>query len=110
MLAAAGQLPWRLTDGRRSIRLDGSSRVRTNSSEIVRELALAGGGIALRSLWDVGEALAAGLLQRVLPDWEGASELGLYAVHPRSAVATPAVDAFVAFLKERLMPAPWEPA
>jgi DNA-binding transcriptional LysR family regulator len=108
LLAATGQLPWRLTDGRRSTRLDGVSRIRTNSSEIVRELALAGGGIALRSLWDVGGALAAGLLQRVLPNWEGSSDLALYAVHPRSAVATPAVDAFVAFLKERLTPMPWE--
>lgn len=109
LLAADGQWPWRLVGpaaARRAV--DGTSHVRTNSSEVVRELALTGIGIALRSLWDVGDALAAGTLVRVLPEWEGPDDLAIWAVHPRAAAVPPAVTAFVAFLKEAIDPAAWE--
>ena len=67
LLAATGQLPWRLIGPEGPVDFDGVSDVRTNSSELVRELALSGGGIALRSLWDVDRLLADGGLVRVLP-------------------------------------------
>lgn len=108
LLAATGQMPWRLVNGSRRQTVEGHSHVRTNSSEIVRELALAGVGIALRSLWDVSDALAAGHLVPVLPGWEGPADLGIYALHPRSPTVPPAVIAFVDFLKRSLDPAPWE--
>lgn len=108
LLAAAGQLPWRLTDGRQRIQVDGTSYVRTNSSEIVRELAIAGIGVALRSLWDVGDILAAGGLVRVLPGWEGPRDLGIYAVHPRTPITSAAAEAFIGFLRDQLTPARWE--
>lgn len=102
LLAATGQMPWRLvSDGRRAS-VDRPSAVVTNSSEIVRELALTGVGIALRSLWDVGEALESGALVRVLADWEGSADVGIYAVHPRAPIVLPAATAFVAFLREVL--------
>ncbi|MEH3038248.1 MAG: LysR family transcriptional regulator [Sphingomonas adhaesiva] len=109
LLAADGQWPWRLVgpDGQRRA-VDGISHVRTNSSEVVRELALTGVGIALRSLWDVGEALSNGTLVRVLPDWEGPDDLAIWAVHPRAAAIPPAVTAFVAFLTETIDPEAWE--
>ncbi|MEI9852512.1 MAG: LysR substrate-binding domain-containing protein [Sphingomonas sp.] len=53
LIAANGQLPWRLENGGQLCTVEGRSHVRTNSSEIVRELALQGVGIALRSLWDI---------------------------------------------------------
>ena len=52
LLAADGQMPWRLVGPKGPVTVEGRSHVRTNSSEVVRELALAGGGVALRSLWD----------------------------------------------------------
>jgi DNA-binding transcriptional LysR family regulator len=107
LLAADGQMPWLLVRGRERRQVDRASHVRTNSSEIVRELALTGVGIALRSVWDVGEALGTGALRRVLPDWEGTTDVGIYAVHPRAPLVPPAVMAFVAFLRARLDPAPW---
>jgi len=73
LLAATGQMPWRLVSGTRRATIEQPSAVITNSSEIVRELALTGVGIALRSLWDVGETLARGDLVRILPDWEGST-------------------------------------
>ena len=107
LLAADGQLPWRLVNGRARKLIDGHSHVRTNSSEIVRELALTGVGIALRSLWDVGDLIAEGSLIRVLDSWEGPADLAVHAVHPRAAGRPAAVDAFIAFLRETFRDASW---
>lgn len=106
LLAADGQLPWTLLrPGKRAL-IEGISHVRTDSSEIVRELVLAGVGIALRSLWDVGTALGDGRLIRLLPEWEGARDLAIHALYV--AQPRPAVTAFVDFLADRFSPPPWE--
>lgn len=114
LLAATGQFPWRLSgadenSGARTVAIDGTSRVRTNSSEVVRELCIAGVGIALRSLWDVSADLAAGRLVRILPDCEGSADVGIYAVSPRRTEIAPAVRAFTDFLEGLYGPVPpWE--
>ncbi|WP_293877376.1 MULTISPECIES: LysR family transcriptional regulator [unclassified Sphingomonas] len=108
LLAAAGQMPWRLVAGGRTLQVERDSHVRTNSSEMVRELAIGGVGIALRSLWDVGDALRDGRLVRVLPGWEGSQDVGIYAVHLRSPAVPPAVAAFVAFLRGVVDEAAWD--
>lgn len=108
LLAAEGQLPWQLVNGAHTAIVAGTSHVRTNSSELVRELALAGVGIALRSLWDVDAALADGRLVRICAPWEGSHDVGIYVVHPRAAIVPPAVAAFVACLRERLDTAAWD--
>lgn len=110
LLAADGQLPWRLINGRARKQVDGRSHVRTNSSEIVRELALSGVGVALRSLWDVGELLGQGQLVRVLEGWEGPPDLAVYAVHPRAGGSPAVVAAFIAFFQDRFRNAPWNKA
>ena len=107
LLAAAGQMPWRLVGDGKAVQIARDSHVRSNSSEMVRELALGGVGIALRSLWDVGNALGDGRLVRVLPAWEGSQDVGIYAVHLRSAAVPAAVSAFVAFLRDTIDPAAW---
>ena len=99
LLAASGQLPWRLEGPSGPVTLSDESRVQTNSSEVVRELTLAGAGIALRSLWDVDQDIAAGRLVRVLSAYEGSSSAGIYAVHPRSALVPAKVTAFIAYLQ-----------
>ncbi|AKJ28742.1 LysR substrate-binding domain-containing protein [Caldimonas brevitalea] len=65
---------WRLTPlGRKrdarpvTVRVQGP--LSSNSGEVVRDWALAGHGIMLRSLWDVHEALAAGRLVQLLPGY-----------------------------------------
>jgi DNA-binding transcriptional LysR family regulator len=108
ILAASGQLPWRITGPDGPVVIEGRSHVRTNSSEVVRELAIAGAGIALRSLWDVTAELAAGTLQRLLPAFSGGREVGIYAVHPMMPKAPPAMTAFIAFLTDLFDPPPWE--
>jgi len=103
------QLIWRLGIDGREVLVSGESVVRTNSSEVVRELTVAGVGISLRSLWDVSGELAAGRLVRVLPQVEGSLDVGVWAVRPRAAFTPPAVEAFVAHLRDTLGPTPpWE--
>ncbi len=109
LLAAEGQMPWRLAGPSGPITVEGRSHVRTNSSELVRELTLAGGGIALRSLWDIADALERGKVRQILPDHEGSADVGLYAVHLPQANPPRALTAFVEFLVGLYAPTPpWE--
>jgi DNA-binding transcriptional LysR family regulator len=108
LLAADGQLPWRLESGEGIRTVEGRSHVRTNSSEIVRELALCGGGIALRSLWDIHLELEAGKLVPLLPTWRAPGDLCIYALYPRSPAITAATTAFVSFLRELIDPTRWD--
>ena len=108
LIAADGQLPWRLENGTRRHVVEGRSHIRTNSSEIVRELAISGVGIALRSLWDIDLALKAGKLVPVLPGWEAPTDLAIYALQQKTPMQSAAVIAFVDFLKDLLDPPPWD--
>lgn len=109
VLAAVGQFPWRLVGPAGPCTFEGESHVRTNSSEVVRELAIGGDGIALRSTWDVADDLRARRLVRVLRDYEGASNVGVYAVRAPSDLVPPTVRAFVEFLERLYAPVPpWE--
>jgi DNA-binding transcriptional LysR family regulator len=110
LLAADGQWPWRLVSRRQSRVIEGRSHVATNSSETVREMAIAGIGIALRSMWDVSDELRDGRLIRLLPDWGGPPDLGVYAIHVRVPQPSAAIHAFVDFLKRAFDPAPWDEA
>ncbi|HCW49341.1 MAG TPA: LysR family transcriptional regulator, partial [Brevundimonas sp.] len=74
------------------------SRVRTNSSEVARELALAGAGVALRSTWDVGDELRDGRLKVVLPQYAGSSDVAIFALTAGRARAETRVRAFIDFL------------
>ena len=105
-LAADGQSPWRLSGVDGPVLFEPRSVVRTNSSEVVRELALAGMGIALRSLWDVHGDLAAGRLVRVLPQWQGQTDVHIHAVTLPGPAPAARVSAFVSYLAALYQPAP----
>jgi len=102
LLATSAQLPWHLDGPEGTVILNGRSFVQTNSSEVVRELALGGCGIALRSLWDVSRELEAGELVRVLPQYRGSDDVGIYAVHAMAPAVPARVKAFVDHLAEHL--------
>ncbi|QZP07606.1 LysR family transcriptional regulator [Caenibius sp. WL] len=108
LIAADGQWPWRLENGPLRRVVDGKSHVRTNSSEIVRELAICGVGIALRSLWDIDSALKSGALVPVLSEWQAPPDLAIYALHQKTPIPSAAVMAFIDFLKDILDPPPWD--
>lgn len=73
----------------------------SNDGETAVRWALAGHGVLLRSLWDVGPELAAGRLRRVLPGWQSAPA-DVYALYPERMHLSAKVRAFVDFLAGRL--------
>jgi DNA-binding transcriptional LysR family regulator len=108
LLAADGQMPWALDGPGGPVSFAGASAVRTNSSEVVREMAIGGAGIALRSLWDVAPALASGALVQVLPQWQGARGAGVYLVHPPAPRVPAVVRALIAYMQGLFADgAPW---
>ncbi|MDF8334614.1 LysR family transcriptional regulator [Novosphingobium cyanobacteriorum] len=102
LLATESQLPWQLDGPEGTVIHHGQSHIRTNSSEVVRELALGGCGIALRSLWDVGDALQGGALRRVLPTYEGSQDVGIFAVHAAAPSVPSRVRAVIDHLCSRM--------
>ena len=106
LLTASHQTPWRLQGPKGIELIHATSLVRTNSSEVVRELALSGLGIALRSYWDIAGDLTAGRLRRVLPLWQGDTGVGIFAIQPRSALPPIAVRHFVDYLAALYTPRP----
>jgi len=109
LLAADHQFPWRLEGPDGPVSFDAVSAVRTNSSEVARELTIAGLGIALRSTWDVGPALRDGSLVRILADIGGASDVAIYAVQPRGSAEAPNARAFVDHFRALFSPVPpWD--
>ena len=75
-----------------------------NNSETLRELALADCGIALMPDFSASQALAAGTLRRVLPDWRSVGAFGgqIYAIRPYSVHVPRAVQLLVAHLRETM--------
>ncbi|MBC2667192.1 LysR family transcriptional regulator, partial [Novosphingobium flavum] len=102
LLATERQLPWHLDGPEGTVIHHGRSAVRTNSSEVVRELAVGGCGIALRSIWDVADMLASGALRRILPAWRGSREVGIFAVHPPAPALPARVRALMDHLQDGL--------
>ncbi|WP_337269221.1 LysR family transcriptional regulator [Oryzifoliimicrobium ureilyticus] len=79
----------------------------SNDGSVIRDWALAGQGIMMRSEWSVAEDLAAGRLQEVLPAWQLPSAdivAMLGSRHGRTARST----AFLAMLRQSLKPPPWQ--
>jgi DNA-binding transcriptional LysR family regulator len=67
-----GVAPWALSgpDGRTAT-VAAVPRLRVDNGDTVHDWCLAGHGIMMRSIVDMGRDLAAGRLERVLPDWDG---------------------------------------
>ena len=81
----------------------------SNDGAVIREWALAGQGIMIRSEWNVAEDLAVGRLRQVLPNWklppaDIVAMLG--SRHGRSARTA----AFLTMLRQALKPPPWQAA
>lgn len=72
-----------------------------NNSEVLREVAIAGLGVAVAPDFSVQSALRTGQLVQVLPDWRPVGIFGdrIYAIRPYSPHVPQAVQVFVAFLR-----------
>ena len=70
-----------------------------NDGAVLHEWALAGQGLAWRSLWEVGRDLKEGRLASVLDAWQ-AAPMGIYAVFPQRRYLPLRVRLFIDALKE----------
>lgn len=68
---------------------------------MTHQFALEGAGLAIKSIWDVEEDIAAGRLEIVLPDMPLPAST-IQAVYPHSRHAAAKVRLCVAYLAERL--------
>lgn len=79
--------------------------LRANDSEALLRAVRDGLGIALLPTWVAGEAVRAGQLTLLLPEWEAAIGPGpapaIWGVFPPKKVVPPKVRAFLAFLESR---------
>lgn len=82
----------------------------SNDGEVVRNWAIAGRGVMMRSQWDVAPLIASGALQRILADWDFSNADVLALVPARQGISA-RVAQFVAFLKAHFQPGPpWHAA
>jgi len=82
--------------GEESVKVGGP--LSASNGEVVHQWALDGHGIILRSLWDVGPALARGGLVRVLPGYEQPADV--WAIYPSRLSASAKLRVCVEFFQE----------
>ena len=100
---------WRFTDRQRKttpIRI--TPAMASNDGEVVRDWAIGGLGIMVRSEWDVADDLRAGRLVRLLPRHHLASA-DVVALLGKRGGRTARASAFLKLLQEALRPVPWRP-
>jgi DNA-binding transcriptional LysR family regulator len=114
-LAAHDCLQFAFGEGRRTWRLQAGDAdaedvevrgvVHANNSEVLRQAALGGLGVAMLARWLVQRDLRAGTLVQVLPGYRvnpGAMDVGLYALYPASRRNSTKIRAFVDLLADHL--------
>lgn len=75
--------------------------------EVLREWALAGLGIALKSTWDVYRHLQDGSLVPLFPGYSFQSDVAIYAVYPHRRLLPAKTRVFIDFLAESFGPEPY---
>lgn len=88
-----------------SVRVTG--RFTCDNWEVIREWALAGLGVALKSTWDVRRHLEDGSLVSLLPGYAFATDVAIYAVYPHRRHLPAKTRAFIEFLAESFGPEPY---
>lgn len=76
------------------------NRFSSSLGEVVRQMAIAGHGVALLMDWHVREDLERGTLVKALPDWIVEPPVGIYAVYPSRENVSPVVEVFIDHLQK----------
>jgi DNA-binding transcriptional LysR family regulator len=90
---------------RGAVRVTG--RYACDNWEVLREWAVAGLGVALKSTWDVRKHLEDGSLVPLLPGYEFGTDVGIYAVYPHRRHLPAKTRVFIDFLAESFGPEPY---
>lgn len=84
-------------------RVSVSGPVTSNSGEVVRDAAIGGLGIAIKSIWDITDELRSGALVTVLDDYP-LKQMSIYALYPSRQFVSPKVRAWIDFFKAKYAP------
>lgn len=97
---------WQFVRAGQNVEVRVQRRVAVNNSEIVRDLVLAGLGVGLVWNYAVDGDIAAGRLQRLLPDWQARGPFGqtAWAIWPQQRALPLKNRAFIDFLADKLGP------
>jgi DNA-binding transcriptional LysR family regulator len=101
-LIHANNKNWHLQDQKgqiHDVKINGN--LSTNYGDVITEVALANGGVALRSMWDVRQVIAEGKLVTLLDDYTILPEWNLWAVRPPGQIVPARVRAFIDFLEQK---------
>jgi DNA-binding transcriptional LysR family regulator len=98
-LSLATQSGWNFLDAGRAVLFKPPGRFSCNDGAVLHEWALAGMGLAWRSLWEVGDDLRWGRLVSVLDDY-ATEPVGIHAVFPQRRHLPLRVRLFIDLLKE----------
>jgi len=90
---------------RGTIRVTG--RYACDNWEVLRDWAIAGLGVALKSTWDVRRQLEDGSLVALLPGYDFGTDVGIYAVYPHRRHLPAKTRVFIDFLAESFGPEPY---
>jgi DNA-binding transcriptional LysR family regulator len=97
---------YRAPDGRAgTVRI--TARYACDNWEVLREWAVQGLGVALKSTWDVRRHLEDGSLVSLLPGYSFAHDVAIYAVYPHRRHLPAKTRAFIEFLAESFGPEPY---
>ncbi|NDP40735.1 MAG: LysR family transcriptional regulator [Rhodoferax sp.] len=96
---------WRFRKNSNDVSVRVPAIMSSNDGDVVRQWALGGKGLIMRSEWDVAESLGAGRLVRVLKDWRLPDADIVALVDRRNGMAA-RVKLFLAFLQARFKPVP----
>jgi DNA-binding transcriptional LysR family regulator len=93
-------------DGRRgAVRVSG--RYACDNWEVLRDWAVAGLGVALKSTWDVHRHIGEGSLVALLPGYDFGTDVAIYAVYPHRRHLPAKTRVFIDFLAESFGPEPY---
>jgi len=96
---------WRFRKNRSEVSVRVPAVLSSNDGDVVRQWALQGKGLIMRSEWDVAESLATGDLVRVLGDWR-LPDADIVALVARRHGMSARVKLFLSFLQARFRPEP----
>jgi DNA-binding transcriptional LysR family regulator len=100
---------WKFANKSESVTVRVSGTLASNNGEVVRNWALEGHGIVLRSEWDLADHLQRGKLVEVLPQWRG-PDADIHAVFPQRLHLSAKVRVLIDFLVESFSEPPWQKA
>lgn len=97
---------WQFTGPEGPVHVRVAPRMRTNSGDTCRAVALGHEGIVLEPSFMVADDLAAGTLVHVLPEYRSL-EMGIYAVYPSRKFVAPKVRVLIDYLAEAFRNRTW---